>query len=179
MSSPFTNKILTGTLLDFIPDELTDVCRHFHNMISLKYKNTSFISLKDHDIYLNDTLMDFVCDDIKNLIDNEIINIRHEIIRVKMRKYLKMIDERMGYTGKKFEMNPNYNGLPLYHRINQILQPIPKLITSDITEKTFKLINKPPPSRRQKKPAFPKKQNYYPQQFKNQKQNKQNFGSGR
>ena len=110
MSSPFTNKILTGTLLDFIPDELTDVCRHFHNMISLKYKNTSFISLKDHDIYLNDTLMDFVCDDIKNLIDNEIINIRHEIIRVKMAvvgghgPVFYSLQERFGVLGPEIDL---------------------------------------------------------------------------
>ena len=187
MSDPFTNRALTGTLIDFIPDELIRICQHFHNMITLKYKYTSFISLKDHDIYLNDTLLDFVCDDIKKLIDNEITNIRHEIIHEKMRKYLKSIDERMGYTDKKLIVNSDYDRQIWYRRVGLIWQPIPittnidipKLIKSDIPEKTFTFINKPPPSRRQKKLTFPKKQNYYHQQFKNQKQNKRNFGSGR
>ena len=65
MNFPLINKTLRGTLIDFIPEDLIKVCRCFYYMISSIYKNTSFKYFKYHDIYLGETLFDFVYDDIK------------------------------------------------------------------------------------------------------------------
>ena len=181
MNFPLINKTLRGTLIDFIPEDLIKVCRCFYYMISSIYKNTSFKYFKYHDIYLGETLFDFVYDDIKNLIDNKII----EIIREQMHQYLEnSYYERMNYK----EPGLNVPDRPIwYRRHNNMWYPVPttketidtqKIVANNKPEKPFTLINKPPPSRRQRKPIFPKKQNYYSQPIKFNK-TKQNFGSGR
>jgi len=189
MNFPLINKTLKETLIEFIPEDLIKICQYFYDMISKIYKNTSFKYFNYHDIYLDDTLFNFVYDDIKKLIDNKII----EIIREQMHQYLKnSYYERMIHTYKEPDLNVHYQ-IGLLKRINnwqyvptkkrtiiisEIID-ISEIITNNKSEKPFTLINKPSLSRRQAKLTFPKKQNYYPQKFKTPKQNKRNFGSGK